>query len=436
MRLGLPPAARKTGLHVKCLSRIEYFQVKAIFPTSSEFSVMSENARSPESLWDALQDATRFDPTLDLDRKHFPKMLRRHISPIPYSEENLHGSMSAGEPYILTGYPSPLIGSLENVPEADAGAEIMQWLARNGSKDLHRLYVGPTGVRRDLNFKEIAAKWQADRTRFGVTDLHIKNTNVEKIIDTGRLSEFNILTASTDMAFEQEMFSFVISSRGQVTDSHSDAPDSTNYCFTGQKLWLAWDTYEGIKHGLQDVDRMPVSGKARFDMEAWLSCKSARWLLVNPGETLFLPAHLTHKVITLKRYVGVGGFFIALPNCLRVMEHWVSRIPLWSKRDRLGERDELLGDIAQSVRSKIVGLQNGSKRDRRRWGYDYLQQSAEHFIATRSKATLRSLWSDPRFRCVAEVIDAPWPQRSKSGGNRPQVTGSNQSAVLFDGPPL
>lgn len=397
---------------------------------------MSENVRSPENLWGALQDATRFDPTLHVQKKHFPKMLQRHISPVPYSQENLFGNMAVGQPYILTGFPSPLTGALESVSAADAGAAIMQWLAQNGNKDLHRLYVGPKGMRRDLNFKDIAAKWEADRTRFGVTDLHIKNTNVEKIIDTGRLSEFNLLTASTEMAFEQEMFSFVISSRGQVTDSHSDAPDSTNYCFTGQKLWLAWDTYEGMKRGLQDVDRMPLSGKAQFDMETFLSCKSARWLLVNPGETLFLPAHLTHKVITLKRYVGVGGFFIALPNCLRVMDHWVSRIPLWSKRDRGGERDELLSDIARTIRDKILGLQNGSKRERRRWGYDYLDWSAEHFLAVSTKTKLRSLWSDPRFRCVAEAIEAPWPQQQDRNSKTSQLTGSNHNAVLLDGPPL
>lgn len=373
---------------------------------------MSENARSPENLWNTLQDAARFDSTVGLDRKHFSRMLRRHISPIPYSEENLFGSMLAGEPYILTGFPSPLRGSLEGIAEEAAGPAVMQWLGQNGNQDRHRLYVGPTGVRRDLTLEEITTKWQADRTRFGVTDLHIRNSNVENIIDIDPLSAFNLLTVSSEMASEQEMFSLVISSRGQVTDSHSDAPDSSNFCFTGQKLWLAWDTYEGMKCGLQDVDRIPLAGKARFDMETWLSLKSARWLLVNAGETLFLPAHLTHKVITLKRYVGIGGFFIALPNCLRVMAHWVSRVPLWSKRDLHGERDELLGDIAFSIRDNIFNLRRGSMRERRRWGYDYLTRSAEHFIRICPPARLRMLWSDPHFRCVADAIEAPWPHLS------------------------
>ncbi len=385
---------------------------------------MSENARSPEDLWNALVEAARFDRTVSIDRKLFSKMLRRHISPIAYSEENLFGKMCLGEPYILTGFPSPLRGALAGVPNEEAGPAVMRWLGQNGNEDRHRLYVGPTGVRRDLTLAEIAVKWRADRTRFGVTDLHIRNTNVEDAMDIASLSAFNLLNEAGDMAGEQEMFSLVISSRGQVTDSHSDAPDSTNYCFTGQKLWLAWDTYEGMKQGLQDVDRIPLAGKAWFDMETWLSLKSARWLLVNEGETLFLPAHLTHKVITLKRYVGIGGFFIALPNCLRVMEHWVRRVPLWSKRDLHGERDGLLDDIAQSIRGKILSLRDASTHERQRWGYDYLNRSAEHFIRTCPSAGLKELWSDPRFRSVAEAIDVPWPLGSR---NKPQ-SGSRRVA--------
>jgi hypothetical protein len=380
-------------------------------------ATMSDQLRSPENLWRALQDAARFDETVSIGHEHFERMLERHISPIPYSEANLFGRMLLGEPYILTGFPSPLRGALGDVPDDIAGPAVMDWLGQNGSDDRHRLYVGRTGARRDLTLEEIAVKWRADRTRFGVTDLHIKHTNVEEVIDTDRLSAFNILAHTNDMAFEQEMFSLVISSHGQVTDSHSDAPDSSNYSFTGQKLWLAWDTYEGMRRGLQDVDRMPLTGKARFDMETWLSLDSARWLLVNEGETLFLPAHLTHKVITLKRYVGIGGFFIALPNCLRVMEHWVTRVPLWSKRDVHGERDGLLDDIAEAIRDKIEGLRDGPKSERRRWGYDYIERSAQHFIETHSPETLLDLMSDPRFRCVADAIDAPWPSSSSERRN-------------------
>jgi len=339
-------------------------------------------------------------------------MLERYVPPVPYSRAALFGQMLAGKAVILTGFPSPLRGPLGDLSPAEGGSALVNWLAKRRSREEFRIYTGPASVRRKVTLNQIASKWCANRTRFGVTDLHIRGTMMEDVIAPDVLSGFNLLPHSTVGAREQEMFSFIISSRGRATDSHSDDPDSSNFCFTGRKLWLAWDTYEGAKYGLQDVERVPVTGKARFGMETWLSLRSARWFIVNAGETLFLPGHLTHKVITLEPYIGVGSFFVALPNCLRLLAHWIVRGPLWSKRDSTGERDELLAEIAQSVRDAILRLRRASLKERRQWGYDFLEQSAEAFIKTCSADRLRLLWSDPRFRSVADTIRAPWPASS------------------------
>lgn len=362
-----------------------------------------------EQLWAALDAAARFDPTLRIERRAFPRMLRRFVPAMPYTRAALFGRMLAGEPSILAGFPIPLHGRLRALPPAEAGHALIDWLATRRSRTMHRIYTGPTGTRRELTLRDIALKWRANRTRFGVTDLYIRGTLMESVIAPDGLSCFNLLPRSSAGAREQEMFSFVISSRGHVTDSHSDDPDSTNYCFTGRKLWLAWDTYEGMTRGLQDVERVPVYRKAHFDMNAWLSLRSARWFLVGPGETLFLPAHMTHKVVTLERYIGVGGFFIALPNCLRLLAHWIVRGPLWSKQDSTGYRDDLLGEIAQSARDTVLHLRSAPAAERAQWGYDYLARSAETFIRTCPAARLRALRSDPRFRPVADAIRAPWP---------------------------
>lgn len=317
--------------------------------------------------------------------------------------------MLAGEPVLFTGFPVPLCKPLVGLPPTEAGMTLAGWLARQRSDERHKVFAGPSGVKRHFRLDEIARKWRANRTRFGVTDLHIRGTSMEDVIDADALSGFNLLPQSTIGAREREMFSFVISTRGHVTDSHSDDPDSSNYCFIGRKLWLAWDTYEGAARGLQDVERVPLAGKARFDLETWLSLRSARWCTVNPGETLFLPGHLTHKVITLERYIGVGGFFVALPNCLRLLAHWIIRGPLWSKRDASGERDELLGEIACSVRDAILDLRDSSRSKREQWGYDYLEKSARAFIDSCPAQHLRLLQADPRFRCVADASHVPWP---------------------------
>jgi hypothetical protein len=331
--------------------------------------------------------------------------------------------MLAGEPILVTGFPVPLRGRLNDLPTAAAGHKLINWLGKRRSRQKHRIYTGPTGVRRELTLGQIASKWHADRTRFGVTDLHIRGTMMEDVIAPEVLSGFNLLPHSSTLAREREMFSFVISTRGHVTDSHSDDPDSSNFCFTGRKLWLAWDTYEGAKRGLQDVERVPVARKARFDMETWLSLRSARWCIVNSGETFFLPAHLTHKVVTLERYIGVGGFFIALPNCLRLLGHWIVRGPLWSKRDSTGERDELLAEIAHSVSDALLRLREAEPSERRQWGYDFVEQSAESFIRACSGEHLRLLWSDPRFRRVADAIRAPWPAPSRATHRPSRISG-------------
>jgi hypothetical protein len=370
---------------------------------------MFQPATTVDRLWTAFEAAGRFDHSIRVGRDVFPRMLRRYVPPMPYSRATMFGHMLAGEPSILAGFPVPLRGPLRELPPADAGRALIHWLATRRSRETHRIYTGPTGMRRELTLRDIAVKWRANRTRFGVTDLYIRGTMMEDVIAPEVLSRFNLLPHSSAGAREQEMFSFVIASRGHVTDSHSDDPDSTNYCFVGKKLWLAWDTYEGMRRGLQDVERVPVYRQARFDMEAWLSLRSARWFVVNAGETLFLPAHLTHKVVTLEPYVGVGGFFLALPNCLRLLAHWIVRGPLWSKRDSTGYRDDLLGEIAQSVRDTVLYLRGAPPKDRAQWGYDYLTRSAESFIKACPTAALRMLCSDPRFRCVADAIPAPWP---------------------------
>lgn len=362
-----------------------------------------------EPLWSAWEEAARYDPTVAIDRRALPLLLRRHVAAIPHTRAALFTGLLAGEPTLLNDFPVPLHGALRHLPPGISGQAVVDWLAEQRDARRHRIYVGPDYRRCKLTLSEIAAKWRTARTKLGVTDLHIRGTVAEKIIATDVLSQFNLLPEGGPDIRDLEMFSLVFSSRGWVSDSHSDAPGSNNHCFAGRKLWLAWDTYEGAKRGLEDVERIAVQGRPRFDMDSWLALPSARWCVVNPGQTLFLPAHLTHKVITLERYIGVGGFFLALPNCLRMLSHWITRVPLWCKGDPTGRYDHLLGDIAALVRQSMRRIGRASAAEQRRWGYDFLEASARDFIATCPRSRLRMLWQDPRFRCVADAIPAPWP---------------------------
>lgn len=370
---------------------------------------MHKSEQSAEDAWAIFEEAAQYDATLKVDRSDIPKLLRRNIPATQYSRKVLFGEMLSGRPCLLSGSPRPLRNPLQNLSHDDIGAALATWLVARKNREGHRVYSGPTGAPRYMTLKDLGLKWRADRTLFGVTDLHIRDTEMESVIDPDVISGFNILRKSSADAKDQEMFSFVISSRGYVTDSHSDDPDSTNYCCSGKKLWLAWDTYEGRKVGLQDVERGPIERRAQFNTKAWLSVPSARWFLVEPGQTLSLPGHLTHKVVTIEKYIGVGGFFVALPNCIRLLAHWIIRGPLWSIRDSTGYRDDLIEEIALSVRDVILSTRRASMAERRNLGYDYLGQSAKFFIKACPKSQFRLLWSDPRFRCVANVVSAPWP---------------------------
>ena len=76
-----------------------------------------------------------------------------------------------------------------------------------------------------------------------------------------------------------------------------------------------WDTQEGRKAGLEDVERDIVYGRAAFDLPTFCKLDSARWLTVGPEETLFLPGRFTHRVVTVERYLGFGSFSFLCQIC-------------------------------------------------------------------------------------------------------------------------
>jgi hypothetical protein len=344
----------------------------------------------------ALDQAAIFDGTLRATNDQFETMLERYIAPAPYERDALFRRLISGEPTVMNGVPAPTRGLLTGLSVPDAAAALLAWLLKRRSPARYRLYGGKGAKRRYLTLRDAAAAWSRDTSVFGVADLHIRDTSMEDIIDPDALAPFNLLTASTPDVQRQEMYSLVISTRGYVTDSHSDAPDSTNYCFTGRKLWIAWETQEGLEHGLEDVEHVKAKGRARFDLRTWMNLPSARWFLVGPGETLYFPAHLSHKVVTIERYLGVGGFFFCLPGAFRLLSHWILKDPLWLQDDAAGENEQLVAEIARTALGKIrrSGAKSGGGKA---WGLDYLRLAADDFVKTCPQAELEKLQADSHF---------------------------------------
>jgi hypothetical protein len=177
--------------------------------------------------------------------------------------------------------------------------------------------------------EELLRRWISGRARVNVTDLHIRGTKVLRSIDCSSLSDFSILAEARGAVGEEEMLTMVVSSAGTFTDSHTDDPDGSNHCFIGRKLWLVWDTFLGLSRKLEDVERCRLYTRdAAFSMSGFLSVPGSCWFVVEPGQTLFLPGQLTHRVITLESYLGVGSFFVMLPSYLRTLARWTEHTPL------------------------------------------------------------------------------------------------------------
>lgn len=203
-----------------------------------------------------------------------------------------------------------------------------------------------------------------------VTDFHFRETRLEHAVDLRSLSEFNLLAHGGGSMAVQEMMTLVMSSQGAFTDSHSDDPDGSNHCVCGRKLWLVWDTQEGRKAGLEDVERDIVYGRAAFDLSAFCRLQSSRWLTVGPGETLFLPGRFTHRVITLERYLGFGSFFVSFPNLLQTITRWSILPPLWTVQRG---NDHLVDTILAFAIGRLRELLAASSSARDAWGLNHLR---------------------------------------------------------------
>lgn len=327
---------------------------------------------------DTFKRACRVDPTLKILPKHHAEMSRRRIRPVGFSREVVFSSMAAGRPVVCTNVPVPVrdehkLGTRQAVFES----------LRSGfpKRQTFRVRQGRDGeVRRSLRVDELLRRWSSDRGLVNITDLHIRGSKLFKSIDCTALSDFNLLAGARDPAGAEEMLTMVISSAGVFTDSHSDSPDGSNHCFVGKKLWLVWDTFEGIAKGLEDVERAETEREqAAFSLSAFLSIPSARWFTVEDGQTLFLPGHLTHKVVTLEDYLGIGSFFCMLPSYWRTLARWTEHTALFALNARPSERMTLVDTITGLAIRKVKWLAGRPEHERVRWGVRYLVAAVDEW---------------------------------------------------------
>lgn len=351
--------------------------------------------------------AGRFDPGLSGAAARLKQLAPLRIPARSWSRTRLFQAAASGQAFVARGLA---------VPVADSGAVGMEptlvrlltraFGGRGGEGHQLQAQVGPSRSRRRMAVAELLRRWGSGRHIVSVTDLHIRGTRLERQIDTTALSAFNLLLFGSEDLRRQEMMTMVISSRGNVTDSHSDDPDGSNHCFVGRKLWLAWDTFEGRRAGLQDCSRDLVSEGADFDLSRFARLRSACWWTVEPGQTLFLPGRLTHRVITLDPYMGIGSFYCTPASILENLSRWYVHGALWALGDPGGENAGLVDEVADLFLQRLSALAAQAPRVRHAWGLGLAQAAVTGWESRVPPAERRQAAAVPRFAKVHHALAA------------------------------
>jgi hypothetical protein len=308
--------------------------------------------------------AATFDHSLRATTNLLELLRRKEIRPVHYSRRVLFENMATGEPSLFRDFPVRLRNGdrpqLENIVQA----------LQHGFKNSTRARVRGANRIRYLGVPQVVARWRRGKSIFGVTDLHYIGTAFDCELDTSALNDFNLLPRGTDSFQSQD--SLVLSTIGAVTDSHSDDHGGSNHCFVGSKLWLLWDTAEGLRNGLEDVERCDVTDKAAFNPQSFASLPSSRWLLITSGCTMFIPGNLTHKVITLESYIGLGSFHVAFPSFPRSLLYWTILPPLWTKGSTVDCPHSVEFLTRRAIR-KLRSLSSASAKERYQWGLPFMR---------------------------------------------------------------
>jgi hypothetical protein len=372
-----------------------------------------ETAMRPATIAQLWKQVCRIDPTLKVTPRQLSALRRRQLKPVAFVRDVLFAAMARGEPMLFDDLPVPVQGEKER----GAYAALLDAM-RTGFPRRSRIRVrcGPSATQKHISVNELLRRSSSGRAKVSVTDLHIRGTNIIRRLDCSRLSDFNLLAEARGAVGDEEMLTVVLSSAGTFTDSHSDDPDGTNHCFAGRKLWLVWDTFAGLARELEDVERCDTSGpRAAFSMSGFLSVPGSRWFIIEAGQTLFLPGHLTHKVITLDDYLGVGSFFVMLPSYLRTLSRWTRHTPLWALDAPRDRRLDLVDKITQRIIHKIRLLARASEQERSRWGLAHLNSAVDEWLRTSSSRSKSLLLDHP---ISARFIKAVVENRNPGRGDR------------------
>jgi hypothetical protein len=283
--------------------------------------------RTGERPGSLLRRASTFDLDIVVPRTASLRLTfaRRQVHPTSFGVPNLWRAMISGQPQLWTDVPTGLAMGQEDV---------VRLLQRTlPAKSEVAAQVSLRKPRHSTTLDWVMRRWSEDRRTASTTDLHFRGTKLVRLLRSEGISAFNMLAPPGNCWME--MLTLVLSTTGNVTDSHSDDCDVINHAILGSKLWLVWDRLEGALDGLQDVSYDDVRDRAFFNLGRFLRLRSSRWALVKPNQTFFLPGNFTHRVITLERYFGFGSFCVGLPSWPRTLARWLTAGTSYSDPNRV-----------------------------------------------------------------------------------------------------
>lgn len=303
-------------------------------------------------------------------------LMAKRLAPRTFDQTTLFARMATQSPALFSDFPAPMTPSVarSNAP----GDALVRQMANSDGQSRYLVRFGSHDSQQHLTISEIVRRWRVPGAVLGITDLPVRNTDLNTVFDPGFLAPWNLMPLASPAVQRLEMLTAVISTAGKLTDSHSDDMAVCNHCVTGSKLWLAWDTYDGLDSGLEDVERTKVANRAAFSLNDFLSIDSACWFLVGPGETVFLPGKFTHRVYTLENYIGVGSFYVGLPNLLHTASRWLRDGSLWDP-DPNGGKGQLVDDLCAAAKDVLESFEGTDQNVSAAHGLATVAASLDHW---------------------------------------------------------
>jgi len=317
------------------------------------------------------------------------------LRPRRYSRSSLFNAMAGREPVVFSNYP--LRSTLRTFFHDDDPSLRLKSLFGPRSTTLTKC--GPRRSRKIRRVHEVVDIWRRNRAIVSANDIFYRHLKLDAAFNCEAIGDFSVLRYAPARVRDVEVATLLMGTSGCMTDSHSDDPDGCNHCIAGSKFWLVWDRLEGAARGLQDCeyDLVYEGESCQFDIRAFSSLRSARWFTISQGQTLFLPGNLTHKVLTIERYIGISNFYVALPNALHSLTRW--RI-----HGAKMVTDDLWRDIARLIIKQLQKTASGSLRYKYTWGFHHLGKSLDHWNRSWTAEQKGRLLSDSLFKTLYDTM--------------------------------